>query len=300
MNKKEQRLIIAENLRILLKQNNKKRTDVASDLKISYSTVSDWARGRTAPNAGQVKMLADYFKVTIGDITNRSDDYDSRSDSEILDSKVRVPVLTNVQSTEDGGTNEFTVTLTNGTKYVLTNKNGSKGNKGDTGPAVPLVQTTGTSTTSAMSQKAVTDSLDSLKSDLVAKSDSLSLEEIMASTDLTNKVASASALKDTFIVPNYSDSNSITVTELTTEGGSWTAPSNGVIRIYGVKNDDGLISEITITINNNINNDIRYMCSGGTILYCTQYIPLKKGDILVTHKYINIYSGGTPIFFPSI
>ena len=44
MNKKEQRLIIAENLRILLKQNNKKRTDVASDLKISYSTVSDWAR----------------------------------------------------------------------------------------------------------------------------------------------------------------------------------------------------------------------------------------------------------------
>ena len=63
MNKKEQRLIIAENLRILLKQNNKKRTDVASDLKISYSTVSDWARGRTAPNAGQVKMLADYFKV---------------------------------------------------------------------------------------------------------------------------------------------------------------------------------------------------------------------------------------------
>ena len=53
MNKKEQRLIIAENLRILLKQNNKKRTDVASDLKISYSTVSDWARGRTAPNTSK-------------------------------------------------------------------------------------------------------------------------------------------------------------------------------------------------------------------------------------------------------
>ena len=117
MNKKEQRLIIAENLRILLKQNNKKRTDVASDLKISYSTVSDWARGRTAPNAGQVKMLADYFKVTIGDITNRSDDYDSRSDSEILDSKVRVPVLTNVQSTEDGGTT-YSTTMEYIDKYL--------------------------------------------------------------------------------------------------------------------------------------------------------------------------------------
>ena len=117
MNKKEQRLIIAENLKILLKQNNKKRTDVASDLKISYSTVSDWARGRTAPNTGQVKMLADYFKVTIGDITNRSDDYDSRSDSEILDSKVRVPVLTNVQSTEDGGTT-YSTTMEYIDKYL--------------------------------------------------------------------------------------------------------------------------------------------------------------------------------------
>ena len=44
---------------------------------------------------------------------------------------------------------------------------------------------------------------------------SLTYEEIMASTDLTNKVASASAVKDTLIVPNYSKSNAIAVNELT-------------------------------------------------------------------------------------
>ena len=61
---------------------------------------------------------------------------------------------------------------------------------------VKLLQTTGQSTNKAMSQKAVTDSLDSLKSDLVAKSDSLTYEEIMASTDLTNKVASAESINN--------------------------------------------------------------------------------------------------------
>ena len=104
MNKKEQRLIIADNLTILLKEHNKKRTDVANELGIKYSTFADWVRGRTSPNPGQVKILANYFKVTVGDITNRREDYDTRSDSEILDSKVRVPVLVQTESLKDGST----------------------------------------------------------------------------------------------------------------------------------------------------------------------------------------------------
>ena len=118
MNKKEQRLIIAENLKILLKQNNKKRTDLSSDLNVAYSTVGDWVRGRTAPNAGQVKMLADYFKVTIGDITNRSEDYESRSDSEILDSKVRVPILVKSRASNDDSTLLYSTTMEYIDKYL--------------------------------------------------------------------------------------------------------------------------------------------------------------------------------------
>lgn len=63
-------------------------------------------------------MLADYFKVTIEDITTRSEDYDNRSDSEILDSKVRVPILTNIQTTDDGGTT-YSTTMEYIEKYIL-------------------------------------------------------------------------------------------------------------------------------------------------------------------------------------
>ena len=64
---------------------------------------------------------------------------------------------------------------------------------------VKLLQTTGQSTNKAMSQKAVTDSLDSLKSDLVAKANMLSYEEIMATTppiNLDDGIPKASALKE--------------------------------------------------------------------------------------------------------
>ena len=130
--------------------------------------------------------------------------------------------------------------------------------------------------------------------------DSLTYEQIMASTDLTNKVASASAVKESSIVPNYSASNRIAVTELTTVGGTWTAPSNGVLRIYAVKNNDNSTSEITIRINNNGNNEIRYKVGGSSVFYDTQYIPLRKGDFLEAVTYTNIYSGGVPWFFPSM
>lgn len=140
-----------------------------------------------------------------------------------------------ISSTESGGLNEVTITQKDSkqSKFVFYNggtgpqgpqgeqglqgpqgpqgeqglqgpqgpqgEQGLQGPQGPQGPAVPLVQTTGTSTTSAMSQKAVSDEFNQLKSDLDNKantSDVLTLEEIQASTDLTNKIASASSLKN--------------------------------------------------------------------------------------------------------
>ena len=73
---------------------------------------------------------------------------------------------------------------------------GDKGEKGDTGAVATVVQNTGVSLDNVMSQKAVSDELSKLKSDLVAKSNVLSYEEIMATNiDLSGKVASASAIK---------------------------------------------------------------------------------------------------------
>lgn len=93
MNKREERYVISTNIKALLKANKLTAKEVADDLHISYSTFGDWTRARTAPNASQLKAVADYFKVAIGNLTTLPDnDFGPVSDSEVLDSKVRISI----------------------------------------------------------------------------------------------------------------------------------------------------------------------------------------------------------------
>ena len=101
MEKREQREIIASNLRNLLKINKLTAIKVAQDLNLSYSTFGDWTRGRTSPNPSQLKAVADYFKISIGNLTSLPDDAQYVSDSEILDSKVRISI-NDIQTAIDG------------------------------------------------------------------------------------------------------------------------------------------------------------------------------------------------------
>lgn len=106
-------------------------------------------------------------------------------------------------STESGGENQVTITQKNGKKSLFSIRNGEQG------PAVPLVQTTGTSTTSAMSQKAVTDSLDSLKSDLDSKANKLN---VVRKTMLwTNSVLSSGFEEQEIIFSNLSQYDAIEI-----------------------------------------------------------------------------------------
>ena len=94
MRKVEQREIISINLKDLLRSRKLTAKQVASDLNVSYSTFGDWTRGRTSPSASQLKDVADYFKVSIGNLTSLNEDFSTPvSDAEILDSKVRISVL---------------------------------------------------------------------------------------------------------------------------------------------------------------------------------------------------------------
>ena len=102
------------------------------------------------------------------------------------------------------------------------------------------------------------------------------------------------------IAPYFSNEVYVNVTELTVEGGSWTAPSNGFLYVYGVKDNDKITSEITIKINNSSNTDIRYKAVDSAIFYFSTFVPLRKGDVLNTISYTNIYSGGVPVFIPSV
>ena len=85
----------------------------------------------------------------------------------------------------------------------------------------PLLQSKGNSTTQPMSQKAVSDELSQLKSDLVAKSSMLSFEEIMASTppiDLDIAIPKASALKNYIIYEEKSVNTSFSAGTIGTRG----------------------------------------------------------------------------------
>ena len=66
------------------------------------------------------------------------------------------------ESTADDGEN--IVTFSDGKS--LTVKNGSRGSKGDKGDPTDVKQTTGQSTTAVMSQKAITDAINAIKSDI--------------------------------------------------------------------------------------------------------------------------------------
>lgn len=49
----------------LLAKNNKTSYQVSKDTKIAQSVLSDWKRGRCAPKADKLKILAEYFGVSI-------------------------------------------------------------------------------------------------------------------------------------------------------------------------------------------------------------------------------------------
>ena len=206
--------------------------------------------------------IVEQYKNQASQSASESAESASRADSLVKEAQLNLidSIEQTISSTESGGLNEVTITQKDSkqSKFVFYNggtgpqgpqgeqglqgpqgpqgeqglqgpqgpqgEQGLQGPQGPQGPAVPLVQTTGQSTTEAMSQKAVSDEFNQLKSDLVAKSDVLSLEEIQASTDLTNKVASASAVKDISEVKEYN---------VTIDGGTLNFRKVGnVVRLY--------------------------------------------------------------------
>lgn len=94
MSKKEDRLILSDNLRYYIKEKKVSRKVLAEAINVQYSSLCDWSRGRTLPKYNQIRDIADYLKIPITDLTeprNNKDDY-TVSDFEILQSKVRIKI----------------------------------------------------------------------------------------------------------------------------------------------------------------------------------------------------------------
>lgn len=95
MNKKEERFILSENLKRLLKESRISRREIAKAINVEYATFCDWARGRTYPKYNQIKKIADYIKVPISSLTEprESQLINEVSDYEILENKERIQII---------------------------------------------------------------------------------------------------------------------------------------------------------------------------------------------------------------
>lgn len=62
--------IIAENLKRLLKERNKKATDMAKATGISTGIISGYMNAKNVPRMGKIQQMADYLGVNTTDITN--------------------------------------------------------------------------------------------------------------------------------------------------------------------------------------------------------------------------------------
>ena len=81
----EGRQIFAENLRRFIQQKGLNQNEICDDLNISYSTFSDWCRGKAYPRIDKIDMLADYFGITRAELVERRDSSKSQYyyDSEV-------------------------------------------------------------------------------------------------------------------------------------------------------------------------------------------------------------------------
>lgn len=61
--------IFAKNFNYYLTIKGKNQNDIVQDLKITASTVSDWANGKKYPRVDKMQKLADYFGVLKSDLT---------------------------------------------------------------------------------------------------------------------------------------------------------------------------------------------------------------------------------------
>ena len=59
---------MARNIQKYMEINDKTRQQVCDDLKIKYTTFTDWVKGNTYPRIDKIEMLANYFGVSKADL----------------------------------------------------------------------------------------------------------------------------------------------------------------------------------------------------------------------------------------
>lgn len=60
--------VLSKNLKKYIAKSGKDRTQIAEDLDMSYSTLTDWVNGKKYPRINNIEKLAIYFNVSKSDL----------------------------------------------------------------------------------------------------------------------------------------------------------------------------------------------------------------------------------------
>lgn len=85
--------VMAKNISRLMKENNVGRKKLSDDLKVKYTTLSDWINAKTYPRIDKIELLADYFKVSKADLVEDKE----REALETLPVK-KIPVVSKISA----------------------------------------------------------------------------------------------------------------------------------------------------------------------------------------------------------
>lgn len=81
--------IMAKNIKKYLDRMGKNQTDLARDLNIPETTVSNWMKGNTYPRIDKIQLMADYFGIYRSDLTEDKPNNLYSTTTEL----VKVPIL---------------------------------------------------------------------------------------------------------------------------------------------------------------------------------------------------------------
>lgn len=78
----ENKDVLSKNLKSYISKSGKDRGQIAEELELSYSTLTDWVNGKKYPRINNIEKLASYFEVSKSDLIE--DFEEKRKDNDAL------------------------------------------------------------------------------------------------------------------------------------------------------------------------------------------------------------------------
>ncbi|MNO22996.1 transcriptional repressor DicA [compost metagenome] len=109
------KVIMSDNIKQHLKRNGKTQTDLANDLSIPETTVSNWINAKTYPRIDKIQAMANYFRINRSDLTEKNELETSIKDSITEFSDHETELLRKYNSLDDIG--KYTIDTTLDAQY---------------------------------------------------------------------------------------------------------------------------------------------------------------------------------------